>query len=165
MLWVRNKSDDEYYNWAVLSRRLDIGIRTNNAFVQSLRLWHKNDRGKIIIESLAEGQSLYDYYKFICVEGKVKYITVERDKWRFDASRRDFFDTEWNHLEIKMKYPNAEVEPEKPDKLAEMISVSEELASEFGFAVIHIMDTKAGIIVNDIRFQIGYGVEYVEGNL
>ena len=111
-----------------------------------------------MIEKIEE-ESVFDYYKFICVDGKVKYITAEQNKCKWDTSRRDFYDRDWNHLNIRLKYPNAKDIPDKPAKLSEMISVSEKLSAGLDFAVIHIRDTDQGIKIQDIRFQIGGGVE------
>ena len=51
-------------------------------------------------------------YKFFCFNGKAKIMYISKDKGERPAP--DFFDMEFNRLNIRMEDPNSETVPDKP---------------------------------------------------
>ena len=43
---------------------------------------------------------------------------------RANELKIDFFDTEFNHLDIRQKYPNASVMPHKPETFEKMLELA-----------------------------------------
>lgn len=65
-------------------------------------------------------------YKFFCFNGVPKIMYVSKDK--SDKPTTDFFDMEYNRLDIRMKDPNSGVCPKKPNCFDEMRSCAELLS-------------------------------------
>ena len=87
----------------------------------SSREWpYKNVKPCIFAEKFLEdgsGDAIYDY-KFFCFSGVPKIMYLSRD--RSEDPRTDFFDMDYNHLDMRMKDPHANVLPEKPERFEEM---------------------------------------------
>ena len=66
-------------------------------------------------------------YKFFCFNGepKVMYVATGRG---IDQTKFDYYDMEFNHLDITQKYPNTEIPNKKPNCFNEMIVLAEKLS-------------------------------------
>lgn len=95
----------------------------------SCREWpYKNIRPCIFAEEYLEdgsGDAIYDY-KFFCFNGEPKIMYLSRDK--AEDPRTDFFDMEYQHLNLQMRDPNADVLPEKPIRFEEMKTLAKRLS-------------------------------------
>jgi hypothetical protein len=81
-----------------------------------------------LVEHLIESENgIPEDYKFFCYNGRVHYIQV--DGSRFSGHRRDFFDTDWNHIDAVLSYQNAASPPDKPQTLRRMIQLAEQLSA------------------------------------
>lgn len=67
-------------------------------------------------------------YKFFCFNGEPKMIFVATGRQK-GATTFDFYDINWNHLDIQNEYPNKDGGIPKPSKLSEMIDVARKLSS------------------------------------
>lgn len=78
-----------------------------------------------------QDQELRDY-KFYCFGGEPKLILVATD--RTDKTKQthfDYFDENFNHLPVTLKYSNAETTPRKPDNFEEMRDLAIKLSAGF----------------------------------
>ncbi len=158
---VKDRQNPDMFNIDVLKRRLNAFYKNDYSYMPSMELWYKGIVPKVVIETPVEGDFYHDSYKFICYDGKVKYVVSDKNNDIWSTLKRDIYDKNWNHLNVKMKYPNARENERKPDHLSNMIFLSEQLASYFNFAIVHFWDTAKGPIFNKIRFVIGAGVEEI----
>ena len=96
---------------------------------------YKNVSSKIIIEKYLEDESgeLRDY-KIFCADGKAQFIQV--DSSRFSNHKQNMYDLQWNKLNLKFGHESSEIIDDKPEKLDEMIMLSEKLSKEIPFARI-----------------------------
>lgn len=62
-------------------------------------------------ENIKQESAIRDF-KFFCFHGAPKIMYVSRDK--AEEPTTDFFDMEFNHLEMRMRDPNSKVLPDKP---------------------------------------------------
>lgn len=107
-----------------------------------------------------ENNELRDY-KFLCFNGKVKYIWV--DTGRYTDHRRDLFDTSWNHVDVKIHYPNADNLPAKPKKLDEMINLAQKLSVGFPYVRVDLYYLNNDTIkFGEMTFTSGSGTEKFE---
>ena len=102
------------------------------------REWpYKNVKPRIIAEKYMEDdrdKELRDY-KFFCFDGKVKllFIATERSN-KNSETKFDFFDTEYNHLNIRNGHPNSDKPVEKPQNFEKM----KELSSVLSKGIPHV---------------------------
>ncbi len=114
----------------MVKKKTDRWISQTYAFNCGFEMHYYNMIPRIIIEEFVEGvgDDLYDY-KLMCLNGKVKFIWVDTD--RHTDHRRSLYDLDWNLLPIKYNYENSDREIPRPERLDELIMISEKLASEF----------------------------------
>lgn len=97
-----------------------------------LREWpYKNVPHKILAEVYMEDNKNHELrdYKFFAFDGKVKalFIASERQK-RGEEVKFDFYDSEFNHLDIIQKHPMSGKAIEKPEKFEEMKAIASKLS-------------------------------------
>jgi hypothetical protein len=113
---------------------------------------------RILAEELldpADGELLD--YKVMCFHGEPFCVFVVSD--RFGGKYVDFFDLEWNHMPIKRKFENAPKHPEKPSGFQKMLELSRVLAKEFPFVRVDFYQVDSRIILGELTFSPGGGVE------
>ena len=97
------------------------------------REWpYKNLKPRIIAEKYMEDHvdgELRDY-KFFCFDGEPKAMFVASDRTDHGVFF-DYFDLDFNHLDIRQKYPNAAKSIRKPDNFEKMIELSRKLTKGF----------------------------------
>lgn len=94
------------------------------------REWpYKNVKPCIIAEKYMvdeSGKELKDY-KILCFNGQPKLVQLHRG--RFSEHTQDYYDTDWNKLDIIQGCPNSDVFVEKPEFIDEMFRLSESLTT------------------------------------
>ena len=96
------------------------------------REWpYKNVKPRIIAEEYMEDTATKELrdYKIFTFDGEAKalFVATERAS-ELEETKFDFFDMEYNHLDIRNGHPNATVPPEKPKNLDEMKVLAEKLS-------------------------------------
>lgn len=133
----------QYYNWG--------------------REWpYKNIKPRIIAEAFMEdgsGTGLNDY-KVMCFEGEPKIIQVHRG--RFTTHTQDFYDTQWQKLEITQEFPASEIPMEKPEFLGEMLTLSKKLAQNLHQIRVDWYYTKNHLYFGEMTFFDGSGFDGFE---
>lgn len=96
------------------------------------REWpYKNIVPRIVAEKyMQDGDSeVLPVYKFLCFGGKATIVqTIQNDKTPNETI--DYFDREWNLLELRQNYPNSPNPLKKPDKFEKMLEIADYLAKE-----------------------------------
>jgi len=117
-------------------KKLQKGERSHY-FWRSREWPYKNVKPRIIAEQYMEDSKTNELrdYKFFCFDGEVKalFIATDRQK-KGEETKFDFFDSDFNHLNIKNGHPNAKTPPAKP----EMFTLMKELASQLSKGVPHL---------------------------
>lgn len=122
-------------------------------------MFYKSIDPKIMIEEKLtgpNGEVPFDY-KFHCFQGKVKFVQVDTD--RFSKHRRNFYDLNWNLLPFEILHRNSDHEISRPDRLAEMIIIAENLAEIFSYCRVDLYTTVEGVFFGEITFIHGSGLE------
>ena len=68
-------------------------------------------------------------YKFICFNGEAKYVWIDVD--RYTEHKRNFYDLDWNYIDVISDVPNCGDIIPKPEGLDEMTQIANNLAAEF----------------------------------
>lgn len=90
---------------------------------------YKNVKPRIIAEQYMDdgsGTGLRDY-KFFCFNGEPKFLFVASDRG-VHQTKFDFFDMQFQRLNIAQHYPNSEKKIDRPDSFNEMISIAKALS-------------------------------------
>ncbi len=89
-------------------------------------------------------------YKLFCFNGKVECIVVDAD--RYIGHKRNFYDREWNDLQITSDCPALDRKFEKPENLDEMIKIAEKLSEGFPFVRVDLYSVEGKIYFGELTF-------------
>lgn len=142
---------------AKIRRNLDAMLKKDYAISNGYEMAYSNISGRLIVEPLIDGKK-QDVYKVVCFGGKAKLLLFDSQKNHYGNYRRDIFDTSWNRLTGTIKWSNAEITPEKPSFLVEMIAAAEKIANDFPLIVVHFINTQDGIKISECKFNIENGL-------
>lgn len=98
------------------------------------REWpYKNVKRCILAEKYMEDSFTSELrdYKFFCFDGEPKALFVASGRQERSEPYFDFFDMEYNHLDLKCPHPNAPMIPDKPVSFEEMVSIARMLSKGF----------------------------------
>lgn len=117
---------------------------------------YKGCNNKLIIEEYLEDENgkLNDY-KFFCLGGKVRVIEVDMN--RGEDITRDFYDCDWNKLDLKKGVKNSSIIVDKPEKLKEMIKLAEKLASDIQLLRVDFYFVDGRIYFGELTFTPANG--------
>lgn len=121
------------------------------------REWaYKNIESKIIIEEFLEPNDEFQKknglndYKVLCFYGVPSYIWVDSN--RFKNHTRNFYDLEWNLLNIVSDKPNSKIKVDKPKNLMQLIEISKSLSSDFPFVRVDFYILNNRIFIGELTF-------------
>jgi len=139
--------DKSKYNIKEIKKIAKKWLNTNYAFKNGFELHYMNIKPKIIAEIYYENmnEDLFDY-KIYCFNGRVESIAFLSGKK--NLRRIAFYDRHWNRLNYTDTYPSFEYEIPKPQKLNEMIEISQKLSNGFAFVRVDLYILNNG----DIKF-------------
>ena len=108
------------------------------------REWaYKGVPPRIIAEAYL-GAGLADY-KIFCFGGEPKFLFVATDRDNpAEETKFDFFDTSWQHLDVRNGHPNAAVPPAKPAHFDQMLALARQLAGDFPQVRLDFYETPDG---------------------
>lgn len=146
-------------------------LKTNWFFYS--REWpYLNIQPRILIEEFMEdmvGEEIKDY-KFFCFSGKVEFCQVIGDRSTIETM--DFFDKNWNVVNIKRQngngdfYPNSTLNILKPPCYDEMLFIAEKLSCGFKFARVDLYCIKGKTYFGEITFYPAAGYcEFYPSNI
>lgn len=112
-------------------------------------------KSRVIVEQFLESDEnadgSIDDYKFLCYNGKFRYLWV--DKNRYSDHRRGFWDENFQFLKgVKSDHPTFDIPPALPQNIEEMKQVAEKLSEDFPFARIDFYNIKGKIYFGEITF-------------
>ncbi len=103
-------------------------------FYKYCREWpYKNVKGRIIAEPLlTDGNECLTDYKFFCFNGEPKFMYISRDL--ATSPTTDFYDMDFNKINMRMRDPNSNTLYDKPSFFDEM----KQLASKLSHGIPHL---------------------------
>lgn len=125
------------------------------------REWpYKNVKHRIMAEKYLEDENskVLVVYKFMCFNGVPRIIQVIQDD-KTENETIDYFDTDWNLLEMLQIFPNSKVHLPKPDSLSEMLNLCRKLAEGQIFVRVDFYEVKGRPFFSEFTFysDAGYG--------
>lgn len=111
---------------------------------------------KLMIDEKAPESSIDDY-KFYCFNGEPKMMLMVTD--RETDCRFDFFDMDFNHLDVVRHFPNSDKPIEKPEKFEEMREIATKFAKDKKFVRIDLYELGGKIYFGEYTFFAGGGFQ------
>ena len=138
--------DKRKFDFSKYKEKFNKLLKTN--YYYSLREYpYKNVKPVVFAEQFLEnfGQENLVVYKVFCFEGFPKIIQVIQDDKQTNETI-DYFDCEWNLLDLKQNFPNSRNHLPKPSLLGDMLEKSKLLSQNIPFVRVD------WYIVNNILF-------------
>ena len=124
-----------------------------NYFWYSREWPYKNVKPRIIAEQyMQDGDNeTLNVYKIFNFHGVPKLIQmIQNDKTPEETI--DYFDTDWNLLELRQNYPNSEKPLPRPQKLEEMLSLARKLSEGIPFVRTDFYVINGKVYVSEFTF-------------
>ena len=123
-----------------------------NYFYEGREWPYKNVKPRIIAEKLlnddASVESALTDYKFYCFNGVPKFMYISKDK--AENPTTDFFDMDFNRLDMHMRDPNSEVPPSKPACFEEMIKLAKILSKDINHIRVDFYFSEGKVYVGEL---------------
>lgn len=137
--------DKTTFDIAAAKKKIEKSLK-NNFFYRGREWPYKDVKPRIIAEKyLTDGDGQLADYKVHNFNGKPEMILVARDRFDKHGLVSDFFDVNWNHLDvIRGGHPNCGHEIERPEQITEILELSKKLAENIPFVRtdFYIVDNK-----------------------
>lgn len=117
-------------------------------YKKSREINYRDLRPKVMVEPLLFGGKEVRDYKFFCVNGAVKMVQVDLE--RYGSHRRALLDRNWTMQDFALGYPVPEATPDSPANYAEMVEVAEKLAAAFDFVRVDLYSDGETCLVGEI---------------
>lgn len=123
-----------------------------NPYVLGREYPYKNVKPRIMAEKfmIPDGESDINDYKFFCFNGKPEILFVATE--RNEDCKFDFYDMEFNHLDIVNIHPQSGKIIEKPKKFEEMKALASKLSENMKFVRIDLYEIAGEIYFGEFTF-------------
>lgn len=101
-------------------------------------------------------------YKFYCFDGKVRFLMINSDRNSKTSTKADYFDRDFNWLDFTWGYEHANVQPVKPDRFDDMITISEKLSKGLPHVRVDLYECNGQIYFGELTFYDGSGFDKIE---
>ncbi len=153
--------DKSTLNIAEVKKELTRGLKQN--YYLTGREWpYKDIPRKIIAEEFLENgqdEALTDY-KYFCFGGEPKIMYISKDNARVPET--DFFDMDFNHLNLQTKDPNAKIPPPKPEQFETMKHMAQLLAKDTPHLRVDFYVVNGHIYVGELTFFHNSGYSNIQ---
>lgn len=151
--------DKAKLNMKKARKKIERSLKQN--YYWSSREWpYKNVKPRVLVEEYMEdpGSKALPVYKFFCFDGVPKIIqSIQNDKQENETI--DYFDTQWNRLELRQNFPNSENPLPRPEKLEEMVALAGELAKDkMGFIRVDLYNIGGALYFSEYTFFTDSGM-------
>lgn len=145
-------SDKRVFDEKAAVKKLSEALKTN--YYYNGREWvYKNIKPRIIAEKYMEDSvdgELRDY-KFFCFSGIPKAMFVATDRGKGET-KFDYFDLNFNHLELIQHYPNAAKPIRKPANFDKMIAFSKILSEGIPHVRVDFYEVDGKLYFGELTF-------------
>ena len=123
--------DKSSFNLKLAQNKLKKSMKRD--YYMAGREWpYKNVKRRILAEKYMEDKKTKELrdYKFFCFKGEAKLMFVATDRQNRTEPYFDFFDMDYNHLDMRHGHPNAPSIPDKPYSFELMKHLSSQLTRD-----------------------------------
>lgn len=144
-------TDKSKLNWGFEKKKFKKWLKKSH-YYDSLEWVYRDIKPRIIVEKLiktADGKPPKDY-KIFCFNGEPKCLFVASD--RGIATKFDFYDCNWNLLQVKQHYPNSGKIFSKPKELEKVLEYARVLSKGFPHVRVDFYIENGAIIFGECTF-------------
>lgn len=126
-----------------------------NFFYQEREWPYKHVLPKVFAEKYIENSSSNDLpdFKFFCFDGVVKSLFVATERMNDSLETRfDFFDRQYNHIDVTNGHPNADILPEKPATFEKMVQFAETLSKDIPHVRVDFYEVNDSLYFGEMTF-------------
>ena len=91
-------------------------------------------------------------YKFFCFDGEPKALFVASGRQNQSEPCFDFFDINFNHMDLKCPHPNAPMTPQKPVSYNEMLALARQLSIGFPHVRVDLYEVNGKPYFGELTF-------------
>lgn len=143
--------DKSSFDLTAAKKRINKCLK-HNYYWHSREWAYKDVKPKIIAEEYmidGENECLTDY-KFFCFGGEPKFMYRSMDKAK--DPRTDFFDMNYNRLDMRMRDPNSDSAPPKPECFEEMKSLARVLSANIPHLRVDFYEINGNVYFGELTF-------------
>lgn len=131
------------------------------------REWpYKNVPRRILVEKYMEDSKTKELrdFKFFCFDGVPKLFYVASGRTKFDEPRFDYFDMDYNHIDLKTDHPNSDPNhlPEKPTSFEEMKKLAAILSKGIPHVRVDFYEVDGKVYFGEYTFFHGSGIHHFD---
>ena len=157
--WNIIVTDKNKFDKKLAKRKIKKWLNTNYALLGGLELHYKNIKPLIIAEEYIEADDgdLKDY-KFLCFNGEVKYVWVDKD--RYKNHKRNLYDINWNLVpeKISEKHVYDNFSPcAKPYNFEKMLKFANIMSKGFPFVRVDFYENDNKLYFGEMTFTSASG--------
>lgn len=144
--------DKSHFDIDAAKKQLNESLKRNT--YKNVREWpYKNVVPRIIAEQYIEDCITHDLpdYKFFCFNGSVKAMFVATERGSGDV-KFDFFDSEFNHLDIVQTHPMSGKTISKPECFEEMKKLSSILSADIPHVRCDFFQVNGQVYFGELTF-------------
>lgn len=134
-------------------RRLRSSLRRNTYLLG--REWpYKDIPRKVFAEQYLDSgknEGMLDY-KFMCFDGKVKLLFVSSERESKTGVKFDYFDCDFNHLDVHHLTPNADKPPKRPENFELMKKLAEKLSEGLPHVRVDLYEINGRVYFGEYTF-------------
>jgi hypothetical protein len=142
---------------AAARKKIEAALKLNLYYIG--REWpYKDVKPRIIAEKYMEDHidgELRDY-KFFCFDGKVMAMFIASGREN-GTTTIDYYDSEFNHLDLQRKYPNASTPQRKPETFAEMVALAQKLSVGIPHVRVDFYEVDGKVYFGELTFYTSSG--------
>ena len=133
----------------------------NRNFYYLAREWPYKDVKPVILaeQYLSDGTDCLTDYKFFCFNGEPKIMYISQDYG--DNPHTDFFDMDFNHLDLHMADPNSKEPINKPNCFDEMRELAKKLSSGTPHLRVDFYYVNGQVYVGELTFFHNAGFQKI----
>lgn len=147
------KLQDLHYKRQII-RRLNQSLR-KDAFAAGREWPYKNIERKVFAEQYMEDQTTHDLrdYKFYCIGGKPIFLFVATERnVPGEIAKFDYFDMDFNPLDLRMAHPKSGCKIDKPICFEEMKQLAERLSQGIPTIRIDLYEVNGKVYFGEFTF-------------
>lgn len=149
--------DKSRFDYSKARERLSRSLSRNYYYLG--REWpYKNVKPRILVEEYMENKnrSNLDVYKILTFNGIPRIVqTIQNDKTPLESI--DYFDSDWNKLDMRQDYPNSTNPLEKPTCLDEMLQLAAILGKGIPFLRVDLYEIDGKVYFSEFTFYSDCG--------